>query len=63
MLVRDIENKHPDAILVENEKWRAWAFAQADVAAALADYAPVGAVGTVTVYGRRQSLRPAHDAQ
>jgi hypothetical protein len=59
MLIASIENKKPDAILVENEKWKDWAFAQVDVAAALADYAPVGAVGEVTVYGRKLGLHPS----
>ncbi len=62
-LVADISNKSPDAILVQNDKWKAWAFAQVDVAAALADYAPVGEVGEITVYGRRPSLRPSQEAQ
>jgi hypothetical protein len=57
-LVADIRKKSPDAILVQNDKWLAWAFAEADVAAALADYAQVGAVGEVTVYRRKPSLRP-----
>lgn len=58
-LVAEIATKKPDAILVENAKWRDWAFAHPDVAAALADYAPVGAVGEVTVYGRKLGLRTA----
>jgi hypothetical protein len=58
-LVSDIENKKPDVVLTENDKWKDWAFAQADVAAALAEYAPVGAVGEVTVYGRKLGLRPS----
>jgi hypothetical protein len=58
-LVADIEKKRPDVILVENDKWRAWAFAHDDVAAALADYAPVGAVGEVAIYGRKSGLRSA----
>jgi hypothetical protein len=62
-LVADIERKHPDAILVDGDKWKAWAFSHPDVAAVLADYAPVGAVGEVTVYGRRPSLRPSEGAQ
>ena len=62
-LVADIRKKSPDAILVQNEKWETWAFAHADVAAALADYAPVGAVGEVLVYGRRLGLRPSQGDQ
>lgn len=57
-LIANILTKQPDAILVENAKWRDWAFADPDVAAALADYAPVGAVGEVTVYGRKLGLKP-----
>jgi hypothetical protein len=58
-LVADIENKKPDVVLIENDKWKDWAFVHADVAAALAEYAPVGAVSEVTVYGRKLGLRPS----
>jgi hypothetical protein len=61
-LIADIRDKSPDAILVQNDKWKTWAFAHPDVAAALTDYAPVGAVGEVTVYGRL-GLRPSQPAQ
>jgi hypothetical protein len=56
-LVADIDGKNPDAILFADDKWKGWAFSHADLAAALADYAPVGAVGEVTVYGRKLGLR------
>jgi hypothetical protein len=62
MLIAAIVDRKPDAILVENDAWKAWAFSHPDVAAALADYAPVGAVGEVTVYGRRLGLRPLQEA-
>ena len=57
-LVSDIKNRTPDAILIANDKWKAWALAHADVAAALADYAPVAGDGEVAVYGLKPALRP-----
>jgi hypothetical protein len=63
MLVGDIENNKPDAILIEDDKWKTWAFSHPDVVAALADFAPVGAVGAVTVYGRKLGLRPSQENQ
>jgi hypothetical protein len=56
-LVADIRSKQPDVILVGQATWKEWAFAHADVALALADYAPVGALGEITVYGRKLGLR------
>jgi len=57
MLISDIEKRSPDAILFDGDKWKEWAFAHPDVAAALADYTPVGAVGEIMVYGRKLGLR------
>ena len=62
-LVADIRTRSPDAILIDGDMWEAWAFAHPDVAVALADYAPVGAVGEVKVYGRKLGLRPSQIAQ
>jgi hypothetical protein len=56
-LVADIDGKKPDAILIADDNWKGWAFSHTDLAAALADYTPVGAVGEVTVYGRKLGLR------
>ena len=58
-LVSDIRNRTPDAILIADGSWKAWAFADADIAAALADYAPVGGAGEVEVYGLIPVLRPS----
>ena len=58
-LVADIKRKRPDAILVADAVWKNWAFSHADVAAALADYAPIGADGEVEAYGLKPALRPA----
>jgi hypothetical protein len=56
-LVADIQRNKPDVILIAEDLWKGWAFAHADVAAALADYQPFGVVGEVTVYGRKLGLR------
>jgi hypothetical protein len=58
-LVADIKNKRPDAILVADAVWKNWTLTHVDVAAALADYAPIGADGEIEVYGLRPALRPA----
>jgi hypothetical protein len=54
-LVADIRGT--DVILIGQELWKAWAFVHADVAAARADYAPMGVVGEVTIYRRKLGLR------
>jgi hypothetical protein len=59
ILVGDIESKKPDVVLIENNQWKTWAFNHPDVAAALADYALVGAIGETTVYRRDLGLRPS----
>jgi hypothetical protein len=56
-LISDIRTRTPDAILIDGDNWKNWTFSHADVAAALADYAPVGAVGEVMVYGRKAGPR------
>ncbi len=58
-LVSDIKNRTPDAILIADATWKAWAFADPDIAAALADYAPVGGAGAVEVFGLKPVLRPS----
>jgi hypothetical protein len=54
-LVADIVGKKPDAILVADATWLAWAQANADVAAALAAYHPRETVGEVTVLARNDA--------
>jgi len=61
-LINDIKANQPDAILVADKDWKRWAFTHADVAAALADYAPLGVVDEVTVYGRKPELRLNSDS-
>jgi len=51
-LVADIVNKQPDAILIANDSWLAWARRHADVAAALADYELRETANNVMVYTR-----------
>jgi hypothetical protein len=58
-LVADIKKEQPDAILVADAVWKNWALGHVDVAAALADYAPIGADGEVEVYALKPALRPA----
>jgi len=58
-LVSDIRNRTPDAILMADDSWKGWAFADPDISAALAAYAPVGGAGKVEVYGLRPALRPS----
>jgi hypothetical protein len=57
MLVADIVNKRPDAILVAGSPWLAWARSNPDVAAALAPYRLLATADDVMVFTREAAPR------
>ena len=56
-LAADIVDKRPDAILIPNETWLAWALGQTEIALALADYHLRETADGVMVYARNDSGR------
>jgi hypothetical protein len=61
MLVADIVENKPDAILIAGAPWLAWARSQADVAAALAPYRLRATADDVMVFTREDAAPQAPD--